>query len=227
MTDSTNIMNAPQSGLTTENRIATADYILVDGSGSMYAHWADAMAALDAYVIERGPVHDKIVMTIFDGSHNRPPRLVTARDSTPATWARVSDGETQPLGGMTPLYDGINAMGRWARDTNPIRPGVAIIVTDGEENCSTTTQVQAKAILDWMRAKGWTIKFIGANFDNSKQAAVLGGDKTEAIGVSSARLIDAAKALAKKRNLHAQYGTPMAWSEQDHEQFGGYLGHSK
>lgn len=218
------LINATQTNVT--DRTATADLIIVDGSASMYDKWASLMQAVDAFVSEL-TVETQITLIQFSGgsrSSYSDPEFVTARDCTPSQWAPVGTGEFHPIGGMTPLYDAINMAGRRARDTNPIKPGVVLYVTDGEENASKTTQVQAKAILDWMRAKGWTIKFLGCDFDNSKQAALLGGDKTEAIGVSTARLTDATKALAKKRNLHAQFGAPMEWSEDDHQQFGGYLG---
>lgn len=216
------LINATQTNVATD-RIATADLIIVDGSGSMYNKWASLMQAVDVFVGEL-TVETQITLIQFSGSDHHGPEFVTARDCTPSQWAPVSTGEFHPIGGMTPLYDAINMAGRHARDTNPIKPGVVLYVTDGEENTSKTTQAQAKAILDWMRAKGWTVKFLGCDFDNSKQAALLGGGKAEAIGVSTARLTDATKALAKKRNLHAQYGAPMEWSEDDHQQFGGYLG---
>lgn len=216
------LLNQTATQVDQTKRTATADFILVDGSGSMHGKWASLMQAVDAFINELN-VETQITLVQFSGGSYHP-EFVTARDCTPSQWIPVGTGEFHPIGGMTPLYDAINMMGRHARDSNPVKPGIAFIVTDGEENASKTTQVQAKAILDWMRAKGWTIKFLGCDFDNSKQARALGGDKTEAIGVSTARLTDATKALAKKRNLHAQYGAPMEWSEEDHQQFGGYLG---
>jgi von Willebrand factor type A domain len=225
MTDSTSIMHQTTKDVDAL-KPPTADYIVVDGSGSMFTHWASSMQAIDAFVAELGNLSTKLNMTIFDNHHGTT-RFVTARDCTPETWSRVSNGETQPLGGTTPLYDAINATGRMIRDANHPKPGSVLIVTDGDENASQTTQVQAKQILDWLRAKGWQITFIGCDFDNSRQASLLGGNKQSAIGVSSARLTNATTALARKRNLHAQFGAPMHWSEDDHQQFGGYLGNSK
>lgn len=220
------IINAPQGSLTSERstRPANIDYILLDGSGSMHTKWNDTTAAIDAYVSELAQLNTRLIVTQFDHIASEGPRFQCERDCTPAAWTPLYM-RIKPLGFATPLYDAINMMGRAMRDLNPERASI-VIATDGEETSSRTTLVQAKAILDWCRAKGWQVTFIGCDFNNQHQASLLGGDKTTAIGVSAARLSDATRALAKKRNLHAQFGTSMNWSDDDHQNFGGYLGHS-
>ena len=98
-------------------------------------------------------------------------------------------------------------------------------MTDGEENASQFTDlIRAKAILNWMRAKGWQVTFIGANFNNSQQASLLGGHPASAIGVSTQRLADATGALAAKRARYGLYGEPMHFSDDEKQEFGGFLG---
>ena len=131
-----------------------------------------------------------------------------------------------PLGshfGGTPLYDAINAMGRYFREKNPDR-AAATIVTDGEDNGSQfTTLDQARKILDWMRARGWQITFIGANINSDRIAGLLGGNPETAIGVQTRLLSDAAKNLAEKRARYGLHGTPMHFSQDEKSQFGGHL----
>jgi hypothetical protein len=109
------------------------------------------------------------------------------------------------------------------RDLDPPRASI-VIVTDGDENSSRYTDLtQAKALLDWMRAKGWQITFIGAGFNNSRQARALGANEHTAIGVEKMRLTDATGALAKKRARYGLYGESMHYTDEEKQQFGGYL----
>lgn len=225
---SQHLMDQPTNLPTTDTtpRPANMDYILLDGSGSMIGtKWLDSCHAIDAYVNELGNLETQIITTQFSHHWSAGPQFQELRNCTPRDWHNLA-GFAQPLGGGTPLYDAINMMGRSLRDLNPQRCSI-LIATDGQEADSKTTLVQAKAILDWCRAKGWQVTFIGCDFDNSAQARALGAGRDGAIGVSQARLSDATRELAKKRNLHAQFGAPMHWTESDHEQFGGYLGHNK
>ena len=123
----------------------------------------------------------------------------------------------------TPLYDAIHTMGRRLKDLDPPRCSI-VIVTDGHENASRYTDLnQAKAILDWCRAKGWQVTFIGANFNNRQQADLLGSNPASAIGVERRHLVDATKALAEKRKRYGLYGENMHYTEEERQQFGGYL----
>jgi len=109
------------------------------------------------------------------------------------------------------------------RDLDPPRCSI-VIVTDGDENGSKYTDAeQARAFLDWCRAKGWQVTFIGADFNNSAQARLLGADARNSIGVTKARLLEAGKKLGEKRAAHALYGDDINFSEDERKDFGGYL----
>lgn len=198
------------------------DYILLDGSGSMKYTWWESLDAIQAYIdgIKAQNIKSQVIFQVFAGTH---PDYI-ARDVPLDQWKPLRQDPVGSNWGSTPLYDAINLMGRRLRDLDPPRASI-VIVTDGEEAGSHFTNLtQAKAILNWMRAKGWQITFIGANFDNSQSAALLGGDKNSAIGVNIERLADATAALAKKRGRYSLYGTPMHWSDDEQQNFGGYLG---
>lgn len=197
------------------------DFILLDGSGSMIDKWNDTMNALQAYIdtVASNNINTQVMLSTFDSSN---PDCVQ-RDVPITEWKSL---RSEPIGsywGSTPLYDAILMMGARLRDLDPSRCSI-VIVTDGGENGSKfSSLMQAKAILDWCRAKGWQITFIGANFSNSQQARMLGADEATAIGVSQARLSDATKALGEKRAKYGLYGTEMHYSDDEKEQFGGFL----
>ena len=197
------------------------DYILIDGSGSMIDKWYDTLGALDGFmdtlrgmnIASHGIVH------VFDSRT----LSIIERDSVIGDWPRFSVSPISCPGGMTPLYDAINLMGRELRELNPPRASI-VIITDGDENGSRhTTHTQARAILDWCRAKGWQVTFLGADFNNSRQAKLLGADESNSVGVQK-RLIGAAgKLLGEKRVRNALFGEDINFTAEERKNFGGYL----
>jgi hypothetical protein len=188
-----NLVNPPPGNL----QPAQLDYIVVDGSSSMVDKWWDFMGALDSFVIALKAQHigSRVIVSVFS---------------------------TCP-GGMTPLFDAINNAGRHLRDLDPEKASV-VFVTDGDNNASQFTDVtQARAILDWMKAKGWQVTFLGCDFNNLTQAQALGITDASAIGVAKALLSDAAKNLAEKRARYGRDGSDMHFTDAEKQQFGGYL----
>jgi hypothetical protein len=183
--------------------------------------WWDSLDAIQSYIdgVKAGNVKSQTMLHLFEGSNVD----VIARDCPIDQWKSLREESIDSDWGSTPLYDAIVLMGARLRDLDPPRASI-VIVTDGDEAGSKfATLDQARSILDWMRAKGWQVTFIGADFDNRNSAGLLGADQNSAIGVSQKRLSDATSALAKKRARYALYGTPMHWSEDEQQNFGGFL----
>ena len=59
---------------------------------------------------------------------------------------------------------------------------------------------------------------LGADFNNSRQARMLGADDSNSLGIQKALLADAGKLLAKKR-----LSGEMEFSNEEKTTFGGYL----
>lgn len=197
------------------------DYILLDGSGSMKDKWWDSLAAIDAFFgeLQAHSLQSRTILHIFDTED----RDYIARDEELADRKPLTSSDPGAYWGFTPLYDAILLMGRRLRDLNPERASI-LIVTDGAENESEfCTLVQAKAILDWCRARGWQVNFIGAHFRNQEQARALGAEANQAIGVQRELLSDMAKNLGRKRTIYGRTGAPMSWTDDEQQQFGGYL----
>lgn len=199
------------------------DYWLVDGSSSMQSKWWEMLAGMDAYqkVLASENIHSHGIAATFDTQDLQ----CIQRDSIISDWKPFFE---DPLGAyftMTPLYDGINIMGRNLRDLDP-KNATIVIVTDGDENASKhTNSTQARAILDWCRAKGWQIIFLGADFENSSQAKLLGASDRNSIGVRSMKLLEAVEELGKKRVRNARTGADITFSDEEKQKFGGFLSH--
>lgn len=185
--------------------------------------WWKSCGALDLFIttLRERNISSHAILSVFDHKNLG----AVQRDCILADWQTF---DKQPLigtFGSTPLYDAINKMGWELRDLRPQAASI-IIVTDGEENASQfTTLEQAKAILDWCRAQGWQVTFLGADFENSAQARALGAQAECSIGVRKQKLLDAGKALGAKRANHALFGTDINFTEEEKENFGGYLTH--
>jgi hypothetical protein len=99
-----------------------------------------------------------------------------------------------------------------------------VIATDGYENGSSHTDLnQARAIIKWMEAKGWSVTFIGCDFNNEELANKLGVTASQAIGVAKKMLTDAGASLGAKRVANDRSGAPIHWNDDEKQQFGGYL----
>jgi len=197
------------------------DYILVDGSGSMMPKWWEFLDATDAFIAElkRSQLNSHLIVNVFDDTTLE----FRQRDCALSAHVPFSQDPLEGYFGGTPLYDAINCMGRHLRELDPQRASI-LVVTDGDESDSKHTDAtQARAILDWMRAKGWSITFIGCDFDNSHQAKILGLSDASCIGVQKKLLTDAAKNLAQKRTRHYHTGQDIHFTDDEKTRFGGYL----
>lgn len=203
---------------------AQLDYVLLDASSSMSTRWLDSLTAIDGYAegLKLGNINSHLKTVAFSSRGYKGLAFDTVCDGDVGSYSRLAGSDVPMEGGMTPLYDAINAMGRELQEINPQKCSI-LIVTDGNENESKTTHTQAKSILDWCRAKGWQVTFLGCDFDNSKQAKLLGADAKNSIGTSKTQLKNATKLLAAKRRDYSTYGTPMDYTKDEQQQFGGYL----
>lgn len=197
------------------------DFILLDGSGSMYDKWWPMLGAIDAYVagLRIAQIDSHILLVEFDDTDAHLP----VRDTPIAGWKTF---DVEPIGahfGGTPLYDAIVLMGQKIRELNP-NPGAVTIVTDGQDTGDKFADInQARAVLDWLRDLGWSVTFIGCDFDNSRQAKALGANPSNSIGVRKELLTDATREYAKKRARHARDGQGVSFTDDEKQKFGGYL----
>lgn len=199
------------------------DLIILDGSGSMQPMWFDMLQAIDTYVdgLKRAQTESHITLSIFTSPRENIDMV--ARDSSVARWQPLLQDPPGSYWGGTPLYDAIEVGIAKLRHENPKRAAITIC-TDGDENGSQSCDLnRCRAILDWARARGWQVTFVGCDFNNDGLANSLGATESATIGVQRKLLSEATKELARKRARYAQSGAPMHWSEDERTQFGGYL----
>ena len=199
------------------------DFILLDGSASMNSKWWDMLAAIDAYIAGLKAQHLKthILLHVFDDSDLK----LEGRNTHIDQWKTFDE---DPLGahfGSTPLYDAIVIMGSTIRDLNPQKCAVTIVTDGGEAGSKFANIDQARAVLDWLRAQGFSVTFIGCDFDNDNQARSLGANASNSIGVRKELLTSAAKRYAEKRVQNARSGDDISFTSDEKQKFGGYLSH--
>lgn len=160
-------------------------YILLDRTGSMSGIWQEALSSVNAYAKalaqpEEGappPVPADVTLALFD--HHDGLKFDLIRRGVPASeWKAVGDDEASPRG-MTPLFDAIARIVALAEGDKPDK-AIIVVMTDGQENASAeVTKDGAKAALDRVRAKGWEVVFLGAEFAKFADA--------DAVGVSAGK----------------------------------------
>ncbi len=186
------------------------DFLLLDRSGSMGTggKWVESLNAINAYVkkLAEENVDTGVTLAIFDKHDNKLDYKVIRDRITPKTWSPVTDADAQPRG-YTPLND---AVGRLVAQARAGFNGVQyekvaiIIVTDGEENSSVElTVAAAKKLLDECRAKGWQVLFLGADYDNVKQATGYGTMTQSTLdSMPVAAMAGTMRSMAAKRGLY-------------------------
>lgn len=197
------------------------DYVLLDGSGSMITKWDETLAGLEMYfkTLRGANFNSHGILHVFDDLNLE----YIQQDQVIAQWPKLDRFTVDLPGGGTPLYDAINLMVRRLAELAPTRCSI-VIVTDGGENGSDhTTQAQATSLLDWCRAQGWQVIFLGADFNNAKVARQLGANQQTFIGVQKGRMKDATENLALKRLRYGQTGDDIGFDDSEKKDFGGYL----
>ena len=99
-------------------------------------------------------------------------RMFYHYDLTPVSQIREFTGEDYCPSGCTPLYDAIgSSIAKLRRQLTDDDMVLVTIITDGLENSSKEYNYHSLiCLMDTMKAKGWTIGYIGANQDALAEA---------------------------------------------------------
>jgi len=191
------------------------DFILLDRSGSMQDKWVESLSSINAYVkkLADDNVDTGVTLAVFD--YHEGFKFDVIRDRIiPKTWHTVTDKDATPRG-MTPLNDATGRIVSLAEAGNYDKVAI-IIMTDGLENHSREMTVdQAKAALDRCRAKNWQVIFLGANFDNAKQAASYGNAAHATVQSTKSNLVGTMHQTANMRAAYGSVGAPMAFTHEE------------
>ncbi len=196
-------------------------YVLLDRSGSMQSLWVEALSSVNAYVKELenkkdgDAVESHVTLAVFDGQEGLQFDLL--RKSVPAShWKDVTDTEAVPRG-MTPLLDALVRMIALGETDNSDK-AVFVVMTDGQENASREVSREgAKAALDRVKAKGWDVVFLGANFDNIGDAASVGVGSAQQVAMAAGAMKRSMGMTAKKTRAYFARGEHHSFEEADRE----------
>lgn len=194
------------------------DFILLDRSGSMSPLWIEAIGSVNGYVtkLAEDKVDTGVTLATFDSAEMRGPMSFDViRDRiTPSTWRKVATDEISPRG-WTPLSDAVGQIVSRAKAGNYDKVAI-IIMTDGQENASTElTVTQAKLLLDQCRARGWQVIFLGANFDNTAQAASYGTSTRNTVSMGVGNFAAATATMSAKRFAYGVTGQGMDFTDEE------------
>lgn len=196
------------------------DFILLDRSGSMQSNWAETLVAINAYVkgLLKENVDTRVTLAVFDGSNSRC-NFDVIRDSVlPIDWKDVTDNDATPRG-STPLSDAIGKLVSLANKDRYDKVAI-IIMTDGAETGSVLTVEQAKRLLQECRDKDWQVIMLGADFDNTQQAAQYGNIVGSSAVVNPANLVNAMTATSTLRSAYAtDAAATMEYSAEQKKRF--------
>jgi hypothetical protein len=199
-------------------------YILLDRSGSMESLWKEALSSVNAYAKELsnkkdGPAVDShITLAVFDEQAGLQ-FDVLRRKQLATSWETVTDKDATPRG-MTPLLDSLIRIIALADADKPDK-AVIVVMTDGMENASReVTREGVKAALDRVKAKGWEVIFLGANFDNIGDASSVGVHADRQMAMSVGTMGESMSRLAKKSRAYAAApagAAPIVFDSEDRE----------
>lgn len=195
------------------------DFILLDRSGSMEGSmWKEALGAINGYVkkLADDKVDTGVTLAVFDS--NEPFKVIRDR-ITPSTWREVTNADATPRGG-TPLNDATGKLLDLAEKGLPngeqYDKVAVIIMTDGAENSSSEyTVAKIKERLDRVRAKNWQVIFLGANFDNVRQAESYGTSAGQHVNSSQASMGSTMRSMASKRGEYGITGQSVSFSDEE------------
>ena len=154
-----------------QEKITVHNMLILDESGSMGSIYHQALTGANETIQstraaqERYPDQDhRFTFVTFNTDV---PRIKTVIDDQPVAEVKdLTDDDYNPSS-CTPLYDAmgvsITTLERKVKEGDRV---LVTIITDGLENASQEYSGKAiKALVDRLRAKGWTFVYIGANQD--------------------------------------------------------------
>lgn len=195
-------------------------YILLDRTGSMETLWTEALSSVNAYASglaasDVGPrITADLTLAVFDAQGGLQ-FDVLRRGVRADGWTAITSEEVTPRG-TTPLYDAIGRLVSLAEKDRPEK-AILVIMTDGEENASQEmTKASARAALDRVRARGWEVVFLGAEFSKFDDAEAVGQSASRNMAVDKSQLSDSMNRLAQKSKDFAAGAAPsVEWTDED------------
>lgn len=194
-------------------------YILLDRTGSMSSIWNEALGSVNSYAAkvmdpsDGEKVDAKLNVAVFDAQDGLQ-FDVLRRNVAAGGWTDLTSDEASPRG-MTPLFDAIGKLVALA-ETDAPEKAVIVIMTDGAENASREFDRKgAQAALDRVKARGWEVVFLGAEFANFNDAEAVGMAASQSMAVGEGQFAASMDRLAQKSRSYAAGKGKVEFNEED------------
>lgn len=160
---------------------------VLDSSGSMSAIEDDTKGGFNAFLEDQRDEEGTATVTLYDFNTN----IHLVYEEYPIEEApKLADDNYTP-GGQTALYDAIGTgitqtaerIGTLDADNKPDNV-IVVILTDGKENASETTQETVRKLVEYRREHNWEFLFIGANQDAALTASGMGMDADRSLDMA-------------------------------------------
>lgn len=149
--------------------------MVIDRSGSMGGILDDAQGGINAFIEEQKKADGKANLTLAEFDNNY--EVVYQR--TPLD--KVPGYELRPRG-MTALLDAIGRTMATYRDVKTTGKKIAVVVTDGHENCSQEwDRPRILELIESLKSEGWEFVFLAASEQAIDDAASFGFDRDASI----------------------------------------------
>ena len=186
--------------------------LLLDRSGSMEAHRAETISAINSYVDRtKEQFKGRFTLTQFDSEG-----IDIVHDGIKIKEIPHLTDETYQPRSMTPLLDAIGQTVS-KMDTDGFDNVIFCIITDGLENASHEWKLaNVRLLLEEKRNKyGWQVSYLGANVDAFDEGAALGIAQGQSInfkGLHAAAVMDS---YAVSNTAYASRSSNLAVHEAD------------
>ncbi len=211
---------------------------VLDETGSMNSCWDATINSFNEYIGSQKTVNDGMVCRVGLTKFSDTGRSLSNQLSESIrnvyvqqdiqTIPELTRSTYRPNGG-TNLYD---AIGKTIVDLDAIvKPNqnvLAVIITDGEENCSSEYNVQTiKTMIEDRQAKGWTFVYLGANQDAWKVGSSFGLAKGQTMSYSTAEMASTMDSLSMATTTYRSARSMFAADNKSGEVAKDFFGDAK
>ncbi len=167
---------------------------LLDASGSMSVMNKEPVDSFNNFVNEQKKLNDGTTITLY--AFNKTPNLLI--DDVPLASVEPLKYEDYKPTDMTALYDAIGHAITRKKNSDRNKDVVMVILTDGEENCSSeyTKETIAKMTKQMQDDYNWKFIYLGANQDSFAVGRDIGATNCSNFAYNSKGMSDACRAAS-------------------------------
>lgn len=159
---------------------------VLDSSGSMSSIADDTVGGFNAFLEDQREEPGTATVSLYDFNTN----VDRVYRGVPIEEAPALDGQTYTPGGRTALHDAIATAitetdDNLAKLDSPVDNVIVVVLTDGKENASETSQQRVREQVTYRRVEHeWEFLFIGANQDAALTASSMGMDEDRSLDMA-------------------------------------------